>query len=206
MNANPANPPVPDAPVRRQRIGLLVVFGVLVVLVFCGFRAVGCLHLGSETNALRAVLMSSTEPGWKKRITIRIGSFTTALVRVGLRFVDLPPEARAALDCVQGGEVGVYELDHEPGCAPRGPLLAAMDKAMERRSWTRVVGVVQGDQLVTIYVPAKPSSSSRLQCCLAVLSHRELVVAAARGNPEPLIQVLAKRLELEKKRHELAQR
>ena len=205
MNTNNANPPQVGTSDRRQRIGLLLVFGVLVILVFCGFRAVGCLHLGSETSALRAVLMDSTEPGWKKRITIRVGGFTTALIRTGLQFAELPPEARAALNCVQGGEVGVYELDHQPRRADRGLLVAAMDKAMEKRGWTRVVGVIQEDQLVTIYLPAKGTSSKHLECCLAVLSHRNFVVAEARGNPEPLMQVLIKRFELEQNRRELAQ-
>jgi hypothetical protein len=202
--STPPNPPLTTAPGRRQRIGLLIIFGVLVILVFCGFRAVGCLHLGSETNALRAALMDSTEPGWKKRITIRVGRFTTALARTGLQFVQLPPEARAALDSVQGGEVGVYELDHQPHCADRSHLFVAMDKAMEKKGWTRIVGVAQQDQLVSIYMPAKGFSSNRIQCCLAVLSHRELVVVAAHGNPEPLMQVLMKKFELEQRHRELA--
>jgi hypothetical protein len=81
-----------------------------------------------------------------------------------------------------------------------------MDKAMEKKGWTRIVGVAHEEELVAIYMPANRSSSNRIQCCLAVLSHRDLVVVAAHGNPEPLMQVLMKRFELEQRHRELAQR
>jgi hypothetical protein len=119
-----------------------------------------------------------------------------ALVRMGSRSFPLEAEPRAVLETVRGAEVGVYELAEEPTCGDRESLLAAADKAMGGRGWQRVVGVRRDREVVGVYVPGKRVASRRMKVCVVVLHGRDLVVASARGNIEPLMALAAQRLDL----------
>jgi hypothetical protein len=174
--------------------------------MMCAIAVVGMLHLGSEATILRKILMSSVPGTWDKKIAIRVGGITTALVRGGSRFFKLPPEPRAALDSLHGAEVGVYNLREEPGYVERGPILTRADKAMAARGWDRIVGVVEENNLVAVYMPHKKVSARNLRCCVVVFSGRDLVVVSARGNVEPLLALAEKHIEPELKRSLLAWR
>jgi hypothetical protein len=129
-----------------------------------------------------------------------VGGITTALVRGGSRFFHLPPEPRAALDALHGADVGVYNLPEDPGYVERGAILTRADKAMAARGWDRVVGVIQEHDLVAVYLPHKRISLRNVRCCVAVFSGRDLVVVSAKGNIEPLLALVEKRIEPDLKR------
>ena len=181
----------------KSSAGYFILAGSLLFLGFCAIGVVGIFQLGSEATVLRETVMGSVPGQWDKKIALRVGGITTALVRGGSRFFHLPPEPRAALDALHGAEVGVYNLREEPGNVERGAILNNMDKAMVRRGWQRVVGVVEGRQLVAVYVPQKGVSEKRMRCCVAVLNERDLVVVSARGNLEPLLAIAHQRMEHE---------
>ena len=153
----------------------------------------GCFKVSSDLGALRDSVMKSAPVKWEEQIEIGVGPLTLNLARAGLCFVDLDPEARAALNAVRGAEVGVYKLrgGHQP--LGHAALLAAADRAMARRGWDRMVGVVDRRELVAIYLPAKACSARNLKLCLLKVSGEELVVASARSNLEPLME-MAERL------------
>ncbi|MGH7967363.1 MAG: hypothetical protein ACREIC_01410, partial [Limisphaerales bacterium] len=88
----------------------------------------------------------------------------------------------------------------------RGVILDRADKAMTRRGWVRVVGVIQENQLVAVYLPRNGISSSRMKACVAVLDGRDLVVVSARGNLEPLMDIVEKHLDHDAHGHLLAWR
>ena len=67
-------------------------------------------------------------------------------------------------------------------------MLAASDAAMTARGWDRVVGVMDGPDLVTVYLPEKIASARRMKCCLMVFDGQEMVVVSARANLEPLLK------------------
>jgi hypothetical protein len=69
----------------------------------------------------------------------------------------------------------------------RAAMLAAADSAMTARGWERVVGVMDGKELVAIYLPGEKVSVHRLQCCVLVFDGKEMVLVSVRGNPEPLL-------------------
>ena len=65
-------------------------------------------------------------------------------------------------------------------------MLASADSAMTARGWERVVGVIDGRDLVAVYLPKK-LSVHRLKCCVLVFDGKEMVLVSAQGNPEPLV-------------------
>ena len=190
---------------KRTRAGIhagyIIVATLLLLFALCVIGVIGFFRLGSESTALRESLMGSTEGQWKKTVAVHLGWFTTSLVRAGSRLVKLDPEPRAALEAVRAVEVGVYRLRDASEREDHGAILAKADKAMARRGWLRVVGVSHDRNLVAIYMPRKGGSLRNLKCSLMVFNGRELVVASARGNLEPLWALAEKHLEPKLKRH-----
>ena len=199
-------PGVAMQPSPRVQAGFIVLGVIVLFLAICALGVVGMFQLSSESTILRQTMMSSVAGTWDKKIAIRVGGLTTALVRGGSRFFKIPPEPRAALDAVHGAEVGVYNLREDPGYVERGALLTRADKAMAARGWDRIVGVVHEHDLVMVYMPHKKASLHNLRCCVAVFSGRDLVVVSARGNLEPLMELAQKHLEPELQKSLLAWR
>jgi hypothetical protein len=122
-------------------------------------------------------------------IEIGVGPLTLHLARAALAFVDLDADARTALHIVRGAEVGVYRLRCEHKELNYAAILSAADKTMADRGWDRVVGVMNRPSLVAVYVPAKLRSAGSVRVCVAVVNGSELVVASARSNLEPLLEM-----------------
>jgi hypothetical protein len=180
------------APGIRKRY--LVLWAALVVLGVFVYSVLGFFRLSSETAALRASLSNAFHGEIDKKIAVNAGAITLGLVRTGMRFVKLPPEPRAALDAMRSAEVGVYSFGANAGQPDKSKILTAADKAMKSRGWTRMVAVVQDQDLVMVYVPKKGLSAKKMSCCLLVLHEQFLVVGAARCNPTPLMQLASKQL------------
>jgi len=192
----------------RFRKRYVVIIAIVCLPLFCAIHVAGYFRLSSETQALRGSLTSLTPGEWDKKFAVHVGSLAMGVVRIGSRFLKLPPEPRAVLDAVRGAEVGVYRLKQErlPVCS--SSVLVAADKTMASRGWQRVVGVAQRDELVAIYIPRKRMPAAKIACCLMVLQGQQLVVASARGNPEPLLEIARQRLHVTERwregvRHEL---
>jgi len=139
--------------------------------------------------------MDSVAGQWHKRFAIHVGGLTLGVVRLGSHCFNLPPEPKAALEALRGAEVGLYRLEDSPSVVDPPAVFAAADKAMKRRGWERVVGVAERRELVAIYLPRNVQPSKRMACCVLVLKERELVVASARGNVAPLLELARPRLE-----------
>jgi hypothetical protein len=183
----------PLRPAFRFRQRFIVLLVILCLPLCCAIGIAGYFRLSSETRALRKTVMGSVPGQWDKRFAVHVGSLTMGLVRAGSRFVNLPPEPRAALDALHGAEVGVYRLHQNPVSVGPATIFVAADKAMKARGWERIVGVVQADQLVAVYIPLKGISPGRMACCVVVLHERDLVVASAHGDLGPLLQIAEKR-------------
>ena len=186
----------PIVPRSRQRkvwiaLLLLVLFG-LPLLAALGVASY--FRLGSDSRALRRSVMNSVPGQWDTKVAVRIGWLTTGLVRGCSQFVQLPPEPRAALDALRGVEVGVYELQTQPRKADYSAVLATADKTMTSRGWDRIVGVVEANQCVAIFVPQTKSSPENTACRVLVLSERDLVIVSARGDLTPLLDLASKRV------------
>jgi hypothetical protein len=161
---------------------------LLLLLVVIAVEVVSCFHLSSDTKALRNSLIKSSGVEWRQRIALNAGGLTLCAVRAGLSFVHLDAGARAALQSVRGAGVGVYQLPVGTKSPDRAAMLAAADAAMTARGWDRVVGVMDGRDLVTVYLPDKTVSDCRMKCCLMVFDGQEMVAVSARANLEPLLK------------------
>jgi len=204
MSSSAASPVAQSLP--KSYAGYYVLAAFVVFAGSCALGVVGLFHLSSEATALRETMMNAVPGQWDKKIALRVGVITTALVRGGSRFFHLPPEPRAALDALHGAEVGIYNLREEPGYVERGAILTHADKAMAERGWDRVVGVVEEHELVAVYMPHKGISPRRMKCCVAVFSGKDLVLVSARGNLEPLLAIAEKHFDHDARHHLLAWR
>jgi hypothetical protein len=178
---------------KPRRLLLLGVFLFLPVIPLLGVLSM--LTLGNELCILRNSLFQSTAANWDKTIEIRAGTLCSALAKVGLNWVDLPEEARAAIRSVRGVEVGVYTRPSASNYAERSLLLTEVDASMTKQGWDRVVGVLNQDALVGIYTPKTTSSSKAVHLCLFVLDKRQLVLVSARGNPQPLVEMALEQID-----------
>jgi len=165
---------------------------IAVTLILLPFGLSGCFRVSSDVRALRdSVMKAAPVAHWEEQIEIGVGPITLNLARTGLAFVELEPEARTALKAVRGAEVGVYKRrggGEERQLKP-GAILRAADKAMTDRGWDRIVGVLNGRELVAIYAPREIRSPRNVKVCLVTVNERELVVASARSNLEPLMEL-----------------
>lgn len=180
---------------QRQKFWLVTCYLLLVLGLFC-LPLLGALgiasyfRLSSETRALRSSVMESLPGHWDKQVAVNVGGFTLGLARFGTSFFHLPPEATAALQCLDGGDVGVYQLRGSSATANYSAMLASADQSMQRRGWERMVGVVEGRQFVAVYLPRNLSATKRIECCVVVLDGHDLVVASAHGKAEALLALV----------------
>ena len=179
-------------------VGAVVFIALVALLAFSVIGITGYFRLSSEANALRQSAMSSVAGTWHKKIALHVGRLTTGLLRVGSHYIKLDPEPRAALGALRGAEVGIYKLQEEPEVVDGCAFLAHADKTMTARGWERVVGVSREGQLVAVYCQKRGASSRDLKCCVVVFQGRDLVVASARGNLEPLIEIARNHIDLER--------
>jgi len=180
-------PPVTREPARRLWLWAFLVTPLLLLVVLAAGVA-SCFYLGSDARALRDGLMKSSGIEWRQKIALNANCLTLGVIRAGLSCARLDPGARAAVQSVQTAGVGVYELPAGALPPDRSAMLAAADSAMTARGWERVVGVMDGRDLVAIYLPGKNVSIHRVKCCVLVLDGKDLVLVSAQGNPEPLLK------------------
>jgi hypothetical protein len=181
----------------------LVVSALLVLFVMGIIGVTGYFRLSSETAALRTCVMSAVPGVWDKKIALHVGWLTTTVIRTGSRFFTLPPEPRAALDALHGAEVGVYKLQQDPGSLDFPAFFASTDRTMKSRGWDRIVSVAKEREFVGVYFPHRKVSLRGVKCCVVVLQGRDLVVASASGNLEPLLKLAEDRPEFKDFREQL---
>jgi hypothetical protein len=150
-------------------------------------------RLSSSSQALGSAIMESAPGHWHKRVAVNVGYLTLGLVRFGSSFFHLAPEPRAALQSLYRGEVGVYQLDEPIPLPDYALILRTADKSMRRRGWERIVGFTQGRQFVAIYAPNNVRLKG-VSCCVAVLEEQNLVIASARGDISPLLDLARRHL------------
>jgi hypothetical protein len=117
----------------------------------------------------------------------------------------LDPAARAALQSIHGAGVGIYQLPAGTPPPNRAAMLVTAESAMTARGWERVVGVIDGREMVAVYIP-KAVSVHRLKCCVLVFDGKQMVLASVRGNPKPILDYALARPDLCNRTGWLAQR
>jgi len=182
---------------------------VLVGLIFLAVAVYGVtsyFRLGSEMAGLRDSLQSASGQEWHRQIALNVGGVTFGAVRAGLSLVKIEAEPRVALESIRGCEVGIYQTLSDTGNANRAAMLIAADKAMERRGWERIVGVIDKENLVAVYVPSKLNSTSRMKCAVMVCEDRQMILASMRANLDPAIEFALSQSEFGEVRKFLSQK
>jgi len=193
MNTPPSGPPPlpPVVPRRRQRPGL--VWGLL--LAFIGlpslllYSVVSGFGLGSDAAALREAVMASGDSVLNRQAELRLGWLPLTAMRQGLRWVELDPQARLALDSIRSVEAGVYASAEEDSADVAG-LMAAGDGALRPLGWDRMVGVVHEGDVVRVYSRETPGDPEDLHLCVLVRHEGRLILAAIRCRTGPLLAML----------------
>jgi hypothetical protein len=191
MNPMSAPPFIRSSNEYRWLWVLLAVFIVLPVLLVFGIASY--FRLSPDTRALRSGLIKASGAEWRQQVAFSVGGLTCGAVRSGLSFVNCNREARAALQTVRGAEVSILRLAGGEEPPDRATMLNAADAALSKRGWDRVVGVVDGEDMVAVYVSSKTTSWQRLECCVVVFDGDHMIVASARANLQPLLECVLDR-------------
>lgn len=207
MNPTPQSPLI--RPLARRPwfwIGLVFLLIPFVALGVIALGAASYLHLSSDMRALRNGLMKASGVEWRQNLGLNLGSMTLGVVRAGLSLAPLDAQAQAAVQTVRGVEVGIYELT--PGTKPpdRVALLTVADTVLKARGWERVVGVLDGEELVSVYLPDRAIAARHVKCCVLVFDGRQMVVVSARADVESLWECLRQQTDPRVKVHSLAAR
>ena len=162
------------------------------LLSICGAASLllmttGCFRVGSDTAALRDAALDSGFARADQKIEVGVGFFTVGLARLASKYVDIPPEARTAIASLKQAECAVYEVRDRRGSL--SSVLTEADHAMQSRGCERLVGVIQKNQLVAIYVPRDMDSAHDVKASVLVLDRRQLVCVTARADARDLMQL-----------------
>jgi hypothetical protein len=196
--------PQPLAPRRRVWRWVLLGAGIcLTPFVLLAIAAISFLTLNSDAAVLRKQVMAAADADWHTRVQLSVGGITLGVLRQGLHFVHARDieEARLALGAVRHASVGVYERTSGPADRSRPQLFADTDQAMERRGWTRLVGVADNKDTVLIYVPQDLDTDGPVEMCLAVVNGRELVVVSTSVDAAMLGELVKQHIDHDGKGH-----
>jgi hypothetical protein len=178
---------------RRVAVCLVLVGGLATVAV----AATRIFSSGADVQALSATCQEAAGGDWQPNIQIPTGPILLPLVRMLAAFVpDVPAEARAALRAIRSAEVSIHHLERQGRGQPRFNLLERVDARLEGRGLERVVGVVEGDQVVGVYAPAGAPTARHQHVAVMVLDGDELITLGAQVDVEQLAE-LAWRLRAE---------
>lgn len=197
MNASTS----PSAAPRRRRLWPWVLGLVLTPFLVLAVAAASFLTLDRDAAALRRHVMAASGNEWDTKVQFSIGRLTLGCVRTGLLLVaheDIT-DARLALAGVKSASVGVYERVGRAAELSRDGFFVATDRAMQKRGWTRLVGVAEKREAVLVYVP-DGASGRTLDVCVAVLDGKDLVVVSSTIDAEALAELVERKAGPEIKR------
>jgi hypothetical protein len=161
-------------------------------LLFTSFLAAlvlttsGCFRVSSDTRALRDAALESGFGVAEEKIEVGVGFFTVGLAKLATKFIDIPPEARLALSSLKNAECALYQVKQRH--VSLAAILTRADEAMLARGCERLVGVIEDNQLVAVYVP-RQGSPKYLEASVLVLTGDQLVCATAEANASDLIEL-----------------
>lgn len=153
------------------------------------------LHFGPAARIVPATDLEVLAPDseWRRQVEVNVGPFGLGLARLVTAVADLDEMddvARAALRGLRHVQVSIYQT-RQPSMRHSGASFLAAADVLEEASWQRVVGVLDGDDAVAIFVPRDLDASSAVEICVAVCSEGTLVVVAAVTNLDGLVPVIS---------------
>lgn len=201
MNPSPSATPTP-----RRHVWRWVLLGAglcLAPFVLLAVAVVSYVTLDRDVRVLRNHVMEATDARWDTKVQMSVGRMTLGAVGQGLRFVDHKDmdDARLALRSVKHASVGVYERRSGGKDWSREQLFVETDRAMQKRGWTRMVGVAEKKETVLVYVQEDLDEDDPFEICIAVVNGKEMVVCSTTVDAEALGDLIAKHTGDDVKRH-----
>jgi len=192
MNPTPATPTPARRSYTRWIVAGLILLVAPVFIVAAGVFSL--LTLDRDAALLRRGVMAATGSDWHTKVQMNLGWGTLGTARTILRFIEHKDiaDARLALKAVHSASVGVYERKVRDDDADLNQMLVHTDKMMEKRGWSRLVGVVDGRQTVLVYTSDPVKSGDKIDLCLAVVDGKELVVVSTRVDASVLAELVEK--------------
>lgn len=144
---------------------------------------------GSDVTALRRAAIQASDSQWERQVEFKVGRLLFTLGRFGLGFLPLDSDARLALRSVRSVEVAVFQAPNRRNDSNRAAILTSADQTMTRRGWERVVGVVDGENTVAVYVPNR-LRANLLHACVLVVNEENLVVVSAETDLDAVLKLV----------------
>lgn len=192
MNPAPSAP----SPARRSYARWIIAGLVLLVapVIIVGVGVWSVVTLGKDAAVLRREVMTASGSDWSTRVQLDAGWAILGTARTALRFVPDKnvDDARLALSAVKHASVGVYERRGRDRGMNSAELLASTDRVMNRRGWSRLVGVVDDNTTVLIYAADKGAKGDKIDLCLSVVDGREMVIVSTRVDAGVLAEFVTK--------------
>lgn len=179
--------PIPHRP-RRQWTGIAL--ATTVVLGSAAWLLAGCSNRTPDVSAVRQAVIHASGGGWKPQFELGIGSLGLGLIRASVALAEGGSDARDALRAVRSADVSVHRRFKR--VAPRNPaaMLQQIDAAVAPLGWERMVTVIDRGEAVLVFTPSGTTPpTSQVQVCVAVMQSDELIVAAARSDLKPLLDL-----------------
>lgn len=199
--------PAPQAtPAPRRHVWRWALLGVglcLAPFVLLAMAVVSYVSLDRDARLLRNHVMEATDAAWSTKVQMSVGRMTLGAIGQGLRFVDHEDmdDARLALRSVRHASVGAYERRSGGNDWSRERLFAETDRAMQKRGWTRMVGVAEKKETVLVYVQDDLDEDEPFEICIAVVNGKEMVVASTTIDAEALGDLITRHTGDDVKRH-----
>lgn len=195
MSSAGNNSPAP--PARRLWLwlgGLTLAFALPLGLLVGGvaWTVRNTVRAGASTVALRDALCAASEDAWQPQVQGRAVGPLLAAVRLAARCASVPPEARLALDAVRSADVAVLQL--RPGHAVPAPAgMLAQARAAAEPGWAPTVTVVDGEDLVAVFLRDDAGDGSEaIACRVVVMADGHLVIGSAELSAEALVRLVEK--------------
>lgn len=173
------------------RATLVLTLALAVVLTACS-------KTGSDFSSMQSAVVQESGCDWARQIRFGVPGVLFSVARAGLSFVEIEPEARAALQTLRGLRVALYE--RASGTPDRTAMMVAADRAMQARGWSRVVGVLDRQEMVAVFAPDTLQQTRDLEVCVVVFDGNQLVFASGRANPAPLTELALRHFAAERDR------
>ena len=161
------------------------------------------LRLGGEAGELRDIAHSSAGGDWDRKVEVKAPGILFGLGRLVIAPFDANREFKDALSVVRGGQVGIYERRSGSSHSLSGTLIEA-DESMRDRGWGRIVGVVDRDQLVAVYIPEDLKNVDDVEVAVMVIDHHEMVIVQARGDLESAFELARRHMEIPERLDEMS--
>ena len=152
------------------------------------------LTVGGDIRTARSAVLKDLNIKCASKVEVTAHPWLVHLVRFGLSFAPIEPEAQLAMKAFRGAEVGVYQLRSAMGDSERRAVFNQIDQRLTGRGWDRTVAVLEGDDLVMVFVPDKELDLDDDEAFVVVLDGNDRVLVSGRGNLEPIVELVAGKL------------